>query len=746
MTHLLPGGGVPRVHGARSPVPPRLPRFATPRSVHHLAAVAAGAYPQCRPPDAWSPGVPAPPGPCYWLVASGTPLGWRGGCRAAGLVRGVVRHYCLGGCSALFVCAGRSRPVRGGWGRCRDLCLPRFPFPATRFPRCVWRAVPSGCPLSVLAGTPFHAVCAFRGLGPVAPLVCPACPLRVRALALSRRPRPSPLPGSVWRAHLTPSRCLALVGPFHAVRAPPRVLPQSRALFGLLGGEVARSRSPLAWLGVVCLPLGGPARPVHSGARGGGGGVAACVPSSPEVRPRGPEGRGVTLPWSVLLLSLRGQQSACHWRRSGHGGRGPHTAPIHVRVVSPGAVCVAPLCAGVGLLACCGPRGSRRVGAWGCVPYGLSSAPPRAPRPFRGEEGLPPCHGGGRGPAPPWPVSGIPRAGGGGRGERGGGVAPWFPASLLRGAGLWLPARILLVCWRIPPRYACSARAVGQPRAPDAARPAARGSVWQGGGGAGRCAAPPRGLSRGAQRGGGREGRLAAVCFSALPGRPPRRVASPVPRPPHCFGSRPSAAVPLRLTGCPCSPAQGCRPAAGTAGVGQRLTGGTQRTAALAAAAAPLPWVSRPSRGGGGGGGGGGARARGGGCGAAVPLAGLRLSVGGGGDGGWGRGGLPVVPLRSRGAALWRLWGGGLAVPAPGGQPLKGGAHSSPAPLHPSGASPRFFPSVEARWVLPQDGCSPSLERPPFQQNSSATPPPPSSTTKNHRGRESGPILMRPGP
>ena len=31
-THLLPGGGVPRVHRARSPVLPRRPRFATPRS------------------------------------------------------------------------------------------------------------------------------------------------------------------------------------------------------------------------------------------------------------------------------------------------------------------------------------------------------------------------------------------------------------------------------------------------------------------------------------------------------------------------------------------------------------------------------------------------------------------------------------------------------------------------------------------------------------------------------------------
>ena len=107
MTHLLSGGAVPRVHGARSPVPPRLPLLTTPRSVHHSAAVAAGAYPPRRPPNLWSPGVPAPPGPCYWLVASGTLLGRRGGCLAAGLVRGAVRHYCLGRCGALFVCARR---------------------------------------------------------------------------------------------------------------------------------------------------------------------------------------------------------------------------------------------------------------------------------------------------------------------------------------------------------------------------------------------------------------------------------------------------------------------------------------------------------------------------------------------------------------------------------------------------------------------------------------------------------------
>ena len=152
MAHILPGGGVPGVDSAGGPVPPRLPHFATPRSVHRLAAVAAGAYPPRRPPDVWSPGAPARPGPCYWLVASGTPLGWRGGCLALGLVRGAVRHYCLGGCSALVVCARRSRLVRGGragaW--CRVL-------PVSRFQPRVSRAVCGGpsrpgvpCPCSLV--------------------------------------------------------------------------------------------------------------------------------------------------------------------------------------------------------------------------------------------------------------------------------------------------------------------------------------------------------------------------------------------------------------------------------------------------------------------------------------------------------------------------------------------------------------------------------------------------------------------
>ena len=194
MTHLLPGGRVPGVHRARSPVPPRLPHFASPRSVHHLAVVAAGDYqPRCSP-YAWSIGVPAPPGPCYCLSPMGHP--W------AGAEAAWPRGWCVAPCATTALAGALPlsyvRPARGrfrrGWGRCRVLCLPRFPLPAPRFLRCVWRAVPSGCPSSSLAGTPFHAVCALGGLGPVALLVLPGV-LCVCVPSRSRGVHPPPSPG-----------------------------------------------------------------------------------------------------------------------------------------------------------------------------------------------------------------------------------------------------------------------------------------------------------------------------------------------------------------------------------------------------------------------------------------------------------------------------------------------------------------------------------------------------------------------
>ena len=93
----------------------------------------------------------------------------------------------------------------GGSGRNLVLCLPRFPHPAPRVPRCVWRAVPSGCSVTSLADTPFHAVGAFRALGLVALPVVPVCPLRVCALALPRRLLSSPLGGVACAPRAVPA-------------------------------------------------------------------------------------------------------------------------------------------------------------------------------------------------------------------------------------------------------------------------------------------------------------------------------------------------------------------------------------------------------------------------------------------------------------------------------------------------------------------------------------------------------------
>ena len=115
-------------------------------------------------------------------------------------------------CSALRV-AGR--PVRvpltlAGWYAIPcGLCVPR-----------ARSGCPSGCPR-----VSFSCVCA-------------------RALAVSA-PR-----WVVWRAHLAWSRHWALVGPFHVVRAPPRVLPRSRAPSGVFGGGRSGPGSPLLGFGL----------------------------------------------------------------------------------------------------------------------------------------------------------------------------------------------------------------------------------------------------------------------------------------------------------------------------------------------------------------------------------------------------------------------------------------------------------------------------------------------------------------
>ena len=247
----------------------------------------------------------------------------------------------------------------GGSGRYLVLCLSRFPLPAPRVPRCVWRAVPSGCPLPSLAGTPFPAVCAFRELGPVALLVVLASPLRVCALVLPRRPLPPPLGGvasapravpalsagravprgpcpsacpapvpcSVWRAWGgwsgpgSPLLGLGLWGwrkavpgggAFHCCKgrlgsgAPPP--PTACPLRGLLG-----SATHVLWAracgcgGPALSPW--PARPVAAACRGGGGGPSpyltwGCAP---------PVGRvpGVSAPGGGLGGGGRAARAPC---------------------------------------------------------------------------------------------------------------------------------------------------------------------------------------------------------------------------------------------------------------------------------------------------------------------------------------------------------------------------------------------------------------------------------------------------
>ena len=248
----------------------------------------------------------------------------------------------------------------GGSGRYLALCLSRFPLPAPRVPRCVSRAVLSGCPLPSLAGTPFHAVCAFRALGPVALLVVPACPFRVCALALPRRPLPLPLGGVACAPRVVPA--------LGAGRAVPRGLcpsacpaPVPCSVWRAWGGAV-RSRFPPTWLGVVGVAIGRPWGRCLLLLRGASGvrrspspdcpptgravavrdprvvgaGVqlwgpfpvpSACTPCG-GCAPRGGSvafvcrgaagggavGRGIALPRSVPLPSLGRQQSGCHWR------------------------------------------------------------------------------------------------------------------------------------------------------------------------------------------------------------------------------------------------------------------------------------------------------------------------------------------------------------------------------------------------------------------------------------------------
>ena len=173
----------------------------------------------------------------------------------------------------------------GGSGRYLVLCLSRFPLPAPRVPRCVWRAVSSGCPLPSLAGTPFHAVCAFRVLGPVALPVVPACPFRVCALALSQCPLPHPLGGVACAPRVVPALGAGRAvprGPCPSACPVPVLCSVWRAWGG--GGPVLVPPYfpvPRTWLGVVGVAKGRPRGGCLLPLRGASGVMHSPSPDSP---------------------------------------------------------------------------------------------------------------------------------------------------------------------------------------------------------------------------------------------------------------------------------------------------------------------------------------------------------------------------------------------------------------------------------------------------------------------------------
>ena len=219
-------------------------------------------------------------------------MGWRRGCLDAGSVRGAVPHYCLGGCSAMFLCARGPRLVIGdgaGTGtRSPPSCFPLSSRPS----RCGLCVAPFGCFLPSPACTPFHAVCAFRELGPVAFPVRAVCSFCVCVLMLPRCVRP-PLAGAARALRAVPVQDAGRAVPdsLRPSAFPALILCSSCLVWGWECG------GPPAWLRVVHPLWGGsvlplmPLRPGQCGARGEGSRGAGVGRSSLRLPAAVPTGR-----------------------------------------------------------------------------------------------------------------------------------------------------------------------------------------------------------------------------------------------------------------------------------------------------------------------------------------------------------------------------------------------------------------------------------------------------------------------
>ena len=211
-------------------------------------------------------------------------MGWCGGCLPAGLVHSTVCYYCLGGCSALVLCARRSRQVWGVGAGAGSRFSPGAP-PCPGVPRGVRCGL--SCPGVPSPRPPVrHSMRSVRSAGSVwLPLGSAPRALCVCVRSYARGVRPPP-PGSVWRATTHGSGAGRRYG--CSRRSVPLLFPAPVPCSACLAlGGVTRSLRPLAWLGVARPPAGRPAFACwlcalggrHKGARGGGASLSACAAS-----------------------------------------------------------------------------------------------------------------------------------------------------------------------------------------------------------------------------------------------------------------------------------------------------------------------------------------------------------------------------------------------------------------------------------------------------------------------------------
>ena len=223
----LPGFPVSPLPGQCIVSPPWL------RALSHRVAPLMRGRPGRRRRRARATGL-SPVGPPPAGAEAALPRGWGMAQCATTALAAALPSPCARGARGCFVGLG---PVPG---------VVSLPF----LPCC------PACPALCVAGRPVRVSLTLarwyaipRGLCvPRARSGCPSGSPRVRsACVCAHAPAaPGPPPWVVWRAHPARSRHWALVGPFHVVRAPPRVLPRSLAPSGVLGGGLSGPGSSLS--------------------------------------------------------------------------------------------------------------------------------------------------------------------------------------------------------------------------------------------------------------------------------------------------------------------------------------------------------------------------------------------------------------------------------------------------------------------------------------------------------------------